>query len=205
MRKVNKRRRLRRLFFLFCCCLILVIGILFAFYFINLRSVGDGNKKITFEIKEGESFDQVVDHLKEKDMIRSATVSKLYAKFNDTGTYYAGNFALNNGMSTEEVFAYLANPKNSKQNQIVITIPEGKWAKEIASTLHDQFPQYSQSEFENKWNDISYIKKLAKDYSFLDVNVLNNDNYKIKLEGYLFPDTYSFNEDATIDEITRTF
>lgn len=205
MRKVNKRRRLRRLVFLFCCFVVLVIGSIFAFYSFNLKAVGDGKKKISFEIKEGESFDQVVDHLKEKKVIRSAAVSKVYAKFNDTGTYYAGNFTLNDGMSTKEVFAYLANPENSKQNQIVLTIPEGKWAKEIASSLHDKFPKYTVSQFENKWNDISYIKKLAKDYTFLDVNTLNNSNYKIKLEGYLFPDTYSFDEDATIDEITRTF
>ena len=47
---------------------------------------------------------------------------------------------------------------------------------------------------------MAYIKKLSKDYTFLDPSVLNNSDYKIKLEGYLFPDTYSFNEDASIDD-----
>ena len=32
---------------------------------------------------------------------------------------------------------------------------------------------------------------------------LNNSNYKVKLEGYLFPDTYYLGKEDSIDEITR--
>ena len=42
-----------------------------------------------------------------------------------------------------------------------------------------------------------------KDYSFLNVDDLNNSNYKVKLEGYLFPDTYFLEKNDSLDDITR--
>jgi UPF0755 protein len=57
-----------------------------------------------------------------------------------------------------------------------ITIPEGKRAEEIADILQSKLPAYQES-----WR-----QKL------------------IVHEGYLFPDTYSFTKDATIDEIIQT-
>jgi UPF0755 protein len=54
-----------------------------------------------------------------------------------------------------------------------ITIPEGKRAEEVADMLQEKFPQ-----FDNSWR--------AR---------LNAE------EGYLFPDTYAFAKDATIDTI----
>src|SRR5581483_8922435 len=56
---------------------------------------------------------------------------------------------------------------------IWVTIPEGKRADEIAQILQAKLPQYNDT-----WKD-----KL--------------ENY----EGYLFPDTYLFNKNATIDTI----
>ena len=204
MRKVNKKRRARRIFFLCFLVFLLIVGGTFGFYSYSLRPTGDGSKKVAFEIKENASFDQVVDELKADDLIHSKTMSKLYAKMNKQNSYYAGKFELDNGMSTKDILAYIGNPKNSKKEQVTLTVPEGKWAKEVAEALAKKFP-YKASEIEKKWNDMAYIKKLSKDYTFLDPSVLNNSDYKIKLEGYLFPDTYSFNEDASIDEITRTF
>ena len=205
MRKVNKKRRFRRILLLIVLAIVLCVGIIFGFYTMNLKPVGDGENKVDFEISEGATFDQVMDSLEKNDLIRSATVAKVYTKLNHVNTYYAGDFELNDAMSCQEIFDYLGNPKNAKKDQVTLTVTEGKWAKEIAESLAKKFPEYKASDFEDKWNDISYIKKLAKDYTFLDTKTLNNKNYKIKLEGYLFPDTYSFNEDATIDEITRTF
>lgn len=204
MRKVNKKRRARRIFFLCFLVFLLIVGGTFGFYSYSLRPTGDGSKKVAFEIKENASFDQVVDELKADDLIHSKTMSKLYAKMNKQNSYYAGKFELDNGMSTKDILAYIGNPKNSKKEQVTLTVPEGKWAKEVAEALAKKFP-YKASEIEKKWNDMAYIKKLSKDYTFLDPSVLNNSDYKIKLEGYLFPDTYSFNGDASIDEITRTF
>ena len=117
--------------------------------------------------------------------------------------YYAGFFELNDGMGTGDILSHIGNIENAKTQQVSITIPEGKWAKEIAASISEQFP-YTTEEVLATWNDIEYIRTLANDYTFLDPEALSNENYKVKLEGYLFPETYFFDKDATIDEITRT-
>lgn len=61
-------------------------------------------------------------------------------------------------------------------DDVRITIPEGKRAEEIAETLKEHFPSYQSS-----W-----------------------DSKLIANEGYLFPDTYSFHKDSTIDVIIST-
>ncbi|MGH2639745.1 MAG: endolytic transglycosylase MltG [Rhabdochlamydiaceae bacterium] len=61
-------------------------------------------------------------------------------------------------------------------DDVRITIPEGKRAEEIADMLKSHFPNY-QSSWEQKL---------------------------VANEGYLFPDTYSFNKDADIDTIIQT-
>lgn len=205
MRNVNKKKARRRRFLLVFILLIaiLIVGSM-GYYFYSLRPVGNGSEKITFKIKEGQTYDEVLDDLEKDHMIKSATTAKLYARLNTNGQYYAGNFSINDGMSTGEILNYIGNINNSLKEQVTITIPEGTWAKEVAASIASKF-NYSQEEILNQWNDIDYIKKLAKEYTFLDPDTLNNSNYKVKLEGYLFPDTYSFNSDASIDEITRTF
>lgn len=57
-----------------------------------------------------------------------------------------------------------------------ITIPEGKRAEEIADILEENFTNYEPS-----WRQ-----------------------FLVEQEGYLFPDTYSFAKDATIDQIVKT-
>ena len=52
---------------------------------------------------------------------------------------------------------------------------------------------------------MEYIRTLAQDYAFLDADTLDNKDYRVRLEGYLFPETYAFDEDADADAVTRTF
>ena len=52
-----------------------------------------------------------------------------------------------------------------------------------------------------KANDISYIDSLKEKYWFITDDI-KNDSIYYKLEGYLFPDTYRFdNKDVTVEEI----
>jgi len=70
----------------------------------------------------------------------------------------------------------IANTLQTATNDLRVTIPEGKRAEEIADILSTEFPN-----FDNSWRS----QLVAK-------------------EGYLFPDTYSFPKDATIDTIIST-
>ena len=202
-RKPQKKHTGRNIFIVIIVILLLAIAGIAGYGYISLQPVGDGSKKVEFEIKEGTDFDKVLKDLQDQGLIKSDSVAKLYAKFSHHQDYYAGYFDLNDGMSTLEILDHIGNMDNAQVQQVSITIPEGKWAKEIAASISEQFP-YTTEEILAMWNDIDYIRTLSNDYTFLDPGVLTNENYKVKLEGYLFPETYFFDEDATIDEITRT-
>ena len=170
----------------------------------GLSSTGNGDKEVVFTIESGDALDTIVENLKKEDLISNAGVAKLYAKASHNTKFVAGTFELDNGMSVKDILSTIQDSTKLKKDSLVLKIPEGKWAKEIAaeiSTLYDG--KYSSEEILNQWNDISYIQKLAKDYSFLNVDDLNNSNYKVKLEGYLFPDTYFLEKDDSVDDITR--
>ena len=171
----------------------------------SLAPAGKGNKKVVLTIESGENLDSIISDLKKYDLIQSKAVTKVYAKVNHVSNYVAGTFELNDGMSIDDIFSYISDTKNLKKDIKELKIPEGKWAKEIAASISELYHgKYSTQQIIDQWNDINYITTLAKDYSFLNVEDLNNSNYKVKLEGYLFPDTYYLEKDATIDDITRT-
>lgn len=201
--KPKKSHKVRNTLLILLLVLLIVTSGFFGFGYFQLQPVGEGQNVVTFEIKEGESFDSVLKGLESKKLIKSASVAKIYSKLTGHQDHFAGAFEINDGMSTKEVLEYISRVENAKAQQISITIPEGTWAKEIASKLSESFP-YTKEEILDMWNDINYIRTLSNDYTFLDPGALMNENYKVKLEGYLFPETYFMDEDATIDEITRT-
>ncbi len=55
---------------------------------------------------------------------------------------------------------------------------------------------------EKKVNDKEFIKELISEYWFLTDDILNEDIY-YALEGYLYPNTYEFYKDATLEDILR--
>lgn len=185
--------------------LLLIIGVAIALGLYTrscLQPIGDGSNTVVVTVQEGSSFDDVLNELKEFHLIKSKEFAKLYAKVKDVN-YYAGNYTLNDGMSLSEIFAYLSDANNAHADAVTVTIPEGKWAKEIADILAENFP-YSKEEIINTWNDPEYLQTLCQDYDFLNFDDINNDQYRVKLEGYLFPETYSLATNSSIDTITRT-
>lgn len=200
-RKVNSVR----VVLLAVVCILIIAGLAGVFVVKKgLSSTGNGDKNIVFTIEGGDALDQVVENLENENLISNATVTKLYAKASHNTNFVAGTFELNNGMSVKEILSYIQDSTKLKKDVLILKVPEGKWAKEIAAEISNLYDgKFSPEEILNQWNDISYIQKLAQDYSFINVDDLNNSNYKVKLEGYLFPDTYYLGKEDSIDEITR--
>ena len=185
--------------------LLLITAGSFTFYaYSALRPMGQGNIEKEFEIQEGESLSTVLEDLQKEDLIKNSTIASLYAKMSGHETHYAGTYLLKDNMSLQEILAYIADPSNIMAETIHFTIPEGTWAKEIAANLSQVMP-YSQEEILQLWNDPAYIQELSKTYSFIDPSILDNEQLKVKLEGYLYPETYYLDKDMSLDAITRAF
>lgn len=75
------------------------------------------------------------------------------------------------------------------RSDITVTIPEGLTLKEIAEILHNKNLIDNQNKFVELCNDRNFVKKIGLNVS--------------SLEGYLFPDTYSFERDESPAMIVR--
>lgn len=183
--------------------LVIVTG-LQIFDYMEFRPTGKASEEVEFTIEEGESMSSVISELKEDGLIRSDTFTRYLLRLMPVN-HYAGTFKLNKGMSTQQILQYISNPDNIDTLNLNVTIIPGEWAKDVAANIAELFPNYTQEDILNTWNDINYINQLANDYTFLNPETLANDQLKVKLEGYLYPNTYNLTKDMTIDQITRMF
>ncbi len=206
MKKMNKGKlkKRNRIIVLMCVTVILVFGGGYTFYLNELSAVNEKKENVIFVIEEGETMSSVLDRLQQQNLIKNSTIAGIHARLSNQTQNKAGSFILNDSMSVDEILHTLNDAAAASANQVLITFPEGKWAKDYADLLHQNLGIDS-SKLLKLWNDQDYIEELAADYAFLNADDLNNDAYRVKLEGYLFPETYAFDKDATEDEITRTF
>lgn len=181
-------------------CIILLCG--FLCYQINLQPVSDNSETVDFEIAEGDSASGVIERLADDDIIKNAMIAKLYARMHGLNQMKAGHFQLDRSWDTGEILSYMNDSVNASAKQVRITVIEGMWAKDIAAEVEKKLG-IKASELLALWNDEAYLKTLIDRYEFLDDSILN-ENTRVRLEGYLYPETYSFDHDATKTEITET-
>ena len=104
-------------------------------------------------------------------------------------------------MNVEQIVEILKTGKVMKE-QINITFVEGKNIRWIATKIANATNNTEQDVF-SLLEDESYIDSLINEYWFITDEVKNKDIY-YPLEGYLFPDTYSFDgKDVDVKDIFK--
>lgn len=181
--------------------LIVITGIgLVVFYNASLSAVGDEKDKVTIVIENGTSSRGVVDKLYEADLVKNKYCGYIYLKLNKELMLQAGTYELDRGMSFQEIMEKINNGE-ALENSVDVTFIEGKRLVNYVKVISDNFP-YTEDEILAKLSDKVYLQELIDDYWFLTDEILN-DNLYYALEGYLYPDTYRFNKESTIDTIVR--
>ena len=197
-----KRRKFKPLFFIIL--VILIIGILIGSYFFFTGPVNSLDKKdIEVEIKSGTSREGIAKILKEKGLIRSVSVFKLYLKMNNVTNLKADTYLLNKTMNLETIIKELEKGSNYNPNRIILTFREGERVTDYAKVI-DKKTNNSYDDVINTINDKEYLNELITKYWFLTDKILDSDIY-YPLEGYLAPETYFFdNKDVSVKEIIST-
>ncbi len=186
------------IFAIFFMCIIGVAG----YFFYTLAPVDkNSGEEITFVLARGWGTNKVADELERQGLIKNALTFKIYLKANSKVNFQAGSYSLSKNMSVDEIIEIFKNGKNTIQDTISITFVEGKKIPYYAKKISESFP-YSEEEVLAKMSNQDYLKKLIKDYWFMDDAVLSPNLY-YPLEGYLFPDTYEFERDATLEGIIK--
>lgn len=172
---------------------------------IGLACVGDmlainrSEENVEVEIKPDSTYKDIIKVLKEKKLIKQKLFCDVFAKYRgfDDETYLSGNYYLNSKMGVEGMLRELMEAPTSAET-ITLSFPEGYTVSEIFEKLSkndvgDANKLYSAARSET-YNKYGFIADIDSDQS----------RY-LKLEGYLFPDTYDFYLDADANYIIKKF
>lgn len=200
MAKRRIKSSVKKGIFGFVVFVIFVIVILYFLYQWGLKPVTNKNTPVEFTITSGQTYLTIAKELKEKKLINSEIVYKIYIKLKKPKNFRAGTFSLNQNMGVEKIIEALSNDSELTKETITITFPEGKHMRGIAKIIEDKTNNKEEEVYETL-EDETYLKELTEKYWFLDESILNTKLY-YSLEGYLFPDTYEFqNKNVTVKQI----
>ncbi len=177
-----------------------VVVLIICFILFNYMLTGLKNKSevIEFKVEQGQTVDAVGMKLEKEGVIRSYMAYKIYVRLKGVTGYKAGVYKLDKSYNTKDIVNILTGDYY-KENGVTITFKEGKNMRQVAKEVAKK-TNVSENEFLSLQEDEEYINSLISKYWFLSEDIKNKDIY-YPLEGYLFPDTYLFNENVTSKEI----
>jgi UPF0755 protein len=136
------------------------------------------------EIKSGSSFSHVAGQLEQSGIIKDARRFTLLARWRKaTGQIHAGEYLFETSAKPDDILARLVA---GDIRMLQVTIPEGFNLQEIATRL-DKTAIGSSEEFLALCNDADFLSDLSLETA--------------SLEGYLFPETYTYTSSTTPKQI----
>lgn len=143
---------------------------------------GPGTGEVTVQIPSGAGGDQIGHILAEANVVASPGAFATVAAANaDARAIQPGTYQMAEEMSAAGALERLLDPEF--RSDAIVTFPEGLWQEEVFARLADA-TQYDVADYE------------AVDPADLNLPEEADGN----LEGYLFPETYSFGPDETPED-----
>lgn len=185
-------------------------------YFSSALEPIDANSTeyVTVEIPAGSSSKEIGEILEKNGLIKNAQVFNLYSKIRSYGNYQSGYYNLQKSMDLDSIAKQLQEGGTETPQPPVlgkITIPEGYTLDQIAETVtanaaatskKNAKTPFSKEDFLNKVQDEDFIAKMLAKYPQLLATLPGKDSgVKYRLEGYLFPATYEYGKETTVEEL----
>lgn len=144
------------------------------------------DEAITVEVKQGDSLLSIVEKLKKDEKLNNYIVTKFYLKLKARSiTLSKGTYVVNGDSTLNEFLDVLSKDGLS----VKVTIPEGYDIEKIADKLQEA-DIISKEDFINAVNEYELPDYIKKD-----------EGERYALEGYLYPETYTFSKGAKGKEI----
>lgn len=146
-------------------------------------------KKVHVKISPGMTTGEIADQLESKGVITSSLKFRILSRIRGYDDQMKlGTYVFTAGMTDDEVFEKLLT---GEKHIVTFTIPEGFGIKNIADRL-----------YEIDIADKEDFLKAAEDFAPYPY-MKKRDNVIYAAEGFLFPETYSIESDASIEEILK--
>ncbi len=164
----------------------------------DMLAINRSDENVTVDIPADATYSQIIDILKDNKLIKRKGFCKIFTKFRgfDEGKYLSGQYYLNSKMGVEGMLKdIMAAPVTAES--ISLSFPEGLTATQILEKLE----KYDVC---NSAKVLTAMRTGKYNYDFLN-DITDNKNRFLKLEGYLFPDTYDFYVDADPNYVITKF
>ncbi len=163
----------------------------------------ESNENIHVEIPIGSSRTDIARVLEENNIIRSAFVFNYHLRFTGEEGFQAGYYLFSPSMSTDEIVAQLQEGGTPiiEESAGRITIPEGFTVEQVAIAVEQQ-TDFSIDEFFEIIENQEFLNDKAEEYpELLSEAIEVQEETLYTLEGYLYPATYEFVGDTTLEEL----
>ena len=171
----------------------------------------DANSKkyVTVQIPDGSNVQEIGTTLEKAGLVKHGLIFSFYAKYKNYTDLKAGYYNLQKSMSTEDLLKELQKGGTDEPQEPVLatlTIPEGYTLDQIAQAvgqLQGDFKEpLTADAFLAKVQDENFIsQEVAKYPSLLESLPTKESGARYRLEGYLFPATYSIKESTIIESL----
>lgn len=185
--------------------LLVIAGLMGGLYVHDALQPVDANAKkgITVHVPQGASTDQIGQTLAAKGLIKSALVFKVYVKFQNIPSYQAGDYRFT---KADTMASMLTNLRGGGSDTGIgtVLVKEGVDAETIATEvqkLHKKDAKLSRKQFLAALKDQAFFKRLAKQYPQLLGSAAKATNVRYRLEGYLFPATYTVTANSSAEQL----
>ena len=175
-----------------------------------LQPVDPSSKQyMTVQIPDGSNAQEIGSTLEKSGVIKNGLVFTLYVKYKNYNELKSGYYNLQKSMSVEDVIKELqkgGTPEPQEVTLASLTIPEGYTLEQIAQTvgqLQGDFKEPLTAEaFLAKVQDETFIaQEVAKYPNLLESLPAKDSGVRYRLEGYLFPATYTIKENTTVESL----
>lgn len=176
----------------------------------SLQPVDASSKQyVTVGIPEGSNVQEIGTTLEKAGLVKHGLIFSFYAKYKNYTDLKAGYYNLQKSMSTEDLLKELQKGGTDEPQEPVLatlTIPEGYTLDQIAQAvgqLQGDFKEpLTADAFLAKVQDENFISQAVAKYPTLLESLPTKDSgARYRLEGYLFPATYSIKESTTIESL----
>lgn len=173
-----------------CIAVVIAAGVLLYIGGLGKALDSENTQTVNVTIPSGSGTIQIGQQLEENSIISSADKFKLWSRIKGYDSQYkAGTYALSPSMDFQTIADIIVG---GKINTVNFTIPEGYTIYQTARAIADS----GLGDYDTL---VSLIEAADFDYDFLD-GAQNNKN---KLEGYLFPNTYTIDEGMSEEQIIK--
>lgn len=191
-------------FYLVCVlavsCLLAFIGVTSA---LDLLGLNKSEREVDVQVPRGASTKEVAQVLHDNGLVSHPLIFRLFSRFTHSdGQYQSGVFTIASNAGYQGIIASLQSV--GERETVDVTVPEGFNVLEIAQLLEEK-EVCTAEEFLTELEEGDY-----SDYDFIAaIPAVGNGTdhpYRIyRLEGYLFPDTYTFYKQCSPGAVLEKF